>query len=173
MNSTLCGKRSILVCAVILLAILVGGLALINRRPHWTQLTGPTILEPDEEVGETVSSLDYMTLTLDKERYSTRARQIRGKLQNKKGMDVEYSDVPILQILQDGIWHDMKIVNYYITTGMLPVLDAGQTNPVWLDLELYGETLIPGHYRLVIWARRPGLVGGTSDFVSAEFDVVE
>lgn len=169
MNSTLRGKRAVIVFTVILLVLLVVGVALINRRPHWTQLTGPTILAPDTEVGETVSSLDYMTLTLDKERYSTRERQVRGKLQNKKGMDVEYG-MPTLQILRDGTWYDMEMGSY-ISTGMLPVLDAGQTNPVWLDLELYGETLIPGRYRLVIWARRPGLVGGTAEVISAEFDV--
>lgn len=166
-----CGRRSV-VCVVLLLTILVIGLALATRRPHWTQLTGPTILDPDDDVGETVSSLDYITLTLDKECYSTRERQIRGKLQNKKGMYVEYGDMPALQILQDGIWHDLKSGGY-ISTGMLPVLDAGQTNPVWLDLDLYGETLIPGRYRMVIGVRRPGLVGGTADCISAEFDVVE
>lgn len=167
-------KRNLLYICLIaaLVVVTVFGISDINCGPHWTELQGPTIYSSDAAVGETRASLDYIALTLDRNRYSTSIRKITGRLKNKKALAVEYSNPPSLQIMQDGIWYSLKRESH-ASILIAPTLDAGKTIRVELDLDLYGETLIPGCYRLVIFAQRPGVVGDTGDYISAEFDVVE
>ena len=168
MKTMLHNRKWVLIGAFGLLVILVAVVVVVKNidRPYWAGLKTPAVLGPDTEVGETRSTLDFVSMTLDQKQYSS-----TGTLKNTGDKTLRRSDFLTLQILRDGVWHHLEYGSY-ISTADIKAIEAGETLKIGVWLSLYGDTLKPGHYRAVFAVSETGEQRKTY-YLSEEFDVVE
>lgn len=130
----------------------------------------------DTEVGAVTPRMEHIYLELDKACYTTeeiKLGQVTLTVRNDGALGIEYwPPVAVLQIQQEGAWHNLKNLFGTSRVSLAPIETTGPGECEAIDFGLgkYGETLKPGHYRALLFFSE----GREQEkCIGVEFDVVK